>query len=628
MVCTQGAQTTDKSGQLGCGHVQHVGAVEQQHLRRCLLSGANEVAESVGPQFEHLERLRIGLLLRGIGATGRERHRDAVAGVLGSLLHSGGSGEHDQVGQRDLLAARAVEVLLDLLENGEHLCQLGRLVGLPVLLRLKANTRTVGSTAHVGAAEATGRRPCSVDQLGYRQTGLEHLALERSDVLVVNQFMVDCRNRVLPQLCLGDPGAQEAGDGPHVAMQELVPSLGKGFGELLGVVQPAAGDLAVDGVLAQRDVGDQHGGGPARSIERIWDGARSGTVFGDELPCAGGTLGQFPLEAVEVLQEPIAPLGGGRGPHDLKAAGDGVPGVALAVAVLPAQTLLLLRGAFGLGTDLVCVVGAVGLSEAVTTDDQRSGFLVVHGHAAERLADVLGCCDGVGLAFGPFGIDVDQAHGGGAELLVQLAFALVTLVGAQPLVLRTPEHLFGLPDVCSAEREAEGLETHRLQCAVACEHQEVGPRDLAAVLLLDRPQQSAGLVEVGVVGPAVERGETLCALTAATAAVEDTVGACRVPAHADEQAAVVAVVGRPPVLRRGHQVDHVGLECLHVELRELCRVVEVLAERVRLGGVCVQDRQVDLLRPPVLVGERGMPLRLRRRYRRVFALTGAIGSGV
>src|SRR3954454_20812480 len=44
----------------------------------------------------------------------------------------------------------------------------------------------------------------------------------------------------------------------------------------------------------------------------------------------------------------------------------------------------------------------------------------------------------------------------------------------------------------------------------------------------------------------------------------DAVGARRLPAHADEQRPVVAVVGGPPVLRRRHGVDQVLPECLEI----------------------------------------------------------------
>ena len=117
---------------------------------------------------------------------------------------------------------------------------------------------------------------------------------------------------------------------------------------------------------------------------------------------------------------------------------------------------------------------------------------------------------------------------------------------------------------------------------VAGEDQQVGPGDLPAVLLLDRPEQPARLVEVRVVGPAVERGEALRAAAAAAAAVGDAVRAGGVPRHPDEERPVVAVVGRPPVLRRRHHLDEVPLQRVDVEGLELLGVVEVLAQRVGL----------------------------------------------
>ena len=207
----------------------------------------------------------------------------------------------------------------------------------------------------------------------------------------------------------------------------------------------------------------------------------------------------------------------------------------------------------------------MGLAEGVPTGDQRHRLLVVHRHPAERLADVTGGRQRVGVAVGTLRVDVDQAHLDRAERAGELAVAAVALV-AEPGVLRPPEDLLGLPDVLATEAEPEGLEAHGLQRDVAGEDQQVRPRDLPSVLLLDRPEQPACLVEVGVVGPAVERGEPLRAVPGATAAVRDPVGAGGVPAHPDEQSAVVPEVGGPPVLRGGHQLDEVALERLDVEL--------------------------------------------------------------
>jgi hypothetical protein len=71
-----------------------------------------------------------------------------------------------------------------------------------------------------------------------------------------------------------------------------------------------------------------------------------------------------------------------------------------------------------------------------------------------------------------------------------------------------------------------------------------------------------------------------------------------VPGHADHQAAVVAPVGRPPVLAVGHQRVQVFLQRLDVELLDFFAVVEALAHRVGLGVVLVQDVEVQCLGPP------------------------------
>jgi hypothetical protein len=221
-------------------------------------------------------------------------------------------------------------------------------------------------------------------------------------------------------------------------------------------------------------------------------------------------------------------------------------------------------------------------------------------------------------------VHVDEAHLHRAQRPLQLAVAGVALV-SEPRVLRAPVDLLRLPDVLAAEAEAERLEAHRLERDVAGEDEQVGPRELAAVLLLDRPEQAARLVEARVVGPAVQRREPLRALPAAAAPVGDAVGAGGVPAHADEEAAVVAEVGGPPVLRARHQLCQVLLQRLDVEALELLAVVVALAERVREGRVVVEDAQVELVRPPVLDRPRPRRLRLRARDCRVLALAHALG---
>src|SRR5659263_550954 len=84
-------------------------------------------------------------------------------------------------------------------------------------------------------------------------------------------------------------------------------------------------------------------------------------------------------------------------------------------------------------------------------------------------------------------------------------------------------------------------------------------------------------------------------------AVGDAVGGRAVPRHADEERAVVAEVGGPPVLRLGHDLPDVAFDGGQVEAREGLGVVEVRVQGVTLGGVRVQDAHVQLVGPPVAV---------------------------
>jgi hypothetical protein len=58
-----------------------------------------------------------------------------------------------------------------------------------------------------------------------------------------------------------EPAGQAAGDGPHIAVQQLVPRLGECLRELVRVLVEAPGDRPVDGVRLQRmSVGSIIGG--------------------------------------------------------------------------------------------------------------------------------------------------------------------------------------------------------------------------------------------------------------------------------------------------------------------------------------------------------------------------------
>ncbi len=241
------------------------------------------------------------------------------------------------------------------------------------------------------------------------------------------------------------------------------------------------------------------------------------------------------------------------------------------------------------------------LADRVAADDERNRLLVIHRHTTEGLSNVLGGSQRIRVAVGPLRVHVDQAHLHGAERTSASSRVAAVALVAEPGVLRAPEDLVRLPDVLSPEAEAERLEPHRFIGAVAGEDQEVGPGDLPAVLLLDRPEQPARLVEARVVGPTVEGGKALSAGAATAPAIGDAVRAGGMPTHPDEERPVVAVVGRPPVLRRRHHLEDVPLQRVEVEGLELFCVVEVLAHRIGPGRVLVENLQVQLIRPPVLV---------------------------
>ena len=131
------------------------------------------------------------------------------------------------------------------------------------------------------------------------------------------------------------------------------------------------------------------------------------------------------------------------------------------------------------------------------------------------------------IAVRAFRIHVDQAHLHGRQRILEIArespssseeHRAVLDSGSHARSASPPSHvsapvhvLVRLPDVLAPAAETESLEAHGFERDVAREDHQVGPGNLAAVLLLDRPQQPARLVEADVVGPAVERREALLA---------------------------------------------------------------------------------------------------------------------
>src|SRR4029079_6166189 len=123
----------------------------QLFLRRKALRTPRIVAEAVGGRFQRFEGFDIGLLVRRIHAAWREWRTDVVSSILCRLLDRGGAAQNDQVGKRYLLDAglRGLALALERFELVENRRQMGWLVDLPILLRRKANTRTIRTAALV-----------------------------------------------------------------------------------------------------------------------------------------------------------------------------------------------------------------------------------------------------------------------------------------------------------------------------------------------------------------------------------------------------------------------------------------------------------------------------------------------
>ena len=104
-VGAEDTQAADEHGHLGGGQRQELRPVHQQVLGRSVVPVAEVVAEAVRLRFEHGERDGVGLLLRRVGASRRERNLDVVPGALRGLLDGSAASQHDEVRERDLLLA-------------------------------------------------------------------------------------------------------------------------------------------------------------------------------------------------------------------------------------------------------------------------------------------------------------------------------------------------------------------------------------------------------------------------------------------------------------------------------------------------------------------------------------------
>ncbi len=625
MVGAHHPQTADQDRHLGRRQAQQLRPVDQQLLGRDVETDLQIIAEPVGAGLQHLEAVHVGLLLRGVGAARREGDSHVVTAGPGRLLDADHAAQDNQVGHGDVQAARRLDVLIDLEDPG----QLRGFVDVPVLLRGQTQASAVGAAAIIRAAIGDGRGPGCRDQISDRQTRGLDAVLQRADVGVRQLRSRVSRDRVLPDQVLGrNVGTEIAGLGPHVAVTQLEPGPGELVAEIGRVGAEPLHDGAIDRVDLEGHVGGRHH--RRHALARRMGGRSQGfRRIAHRLPLLGArrTADQLIVVIQQHVEIGHVPGDRRRGPGPFDARGDGVVADAAGVARNPAEPLLGDVGALGTDAHLGSVAGAMGLAEGMAPGGQGGRLLVVHAHAGEGLANVAGRGQGLGHAAGAFRVDVDEAHLDGGQRVFQ-HHALVGLdagfiaLFADPAFFRAPvDVLLGLPDVGAAAAEAEDRPAHRLDGDIAGQDHQVGPAELGAVLLLDRPQQAARLVQVAVVRPGVERGEPLLARAGAAASVPGAIGAGRVPGHANEEGAVVAVVGRPPGLAVGHQGGQIALHRFQVQRLEGLGIVEVVAHRVARLALLMQDIHRQLIGPPVAVGAS------QKRTQRARLLLGIVERG-
>ena len=436
-------------------------------------------------------------------------------------------------------------------------------------------------------------------------SGSQYARLQFSDVLTVNQFVINGRNRILPNHRFGrHQWSNTAIVRTEIAVCQLVPRLGERIGKCIGVSVKTARYRLIVRIDSKGQIRREHHGWDtsARAV-----GDRHQILVGDILRCplprARRTLGEFPFIAEEHVEIAVVPTRRCGSPRPFKATCRRMHANTAPEGIPPSETLLLDARTLRLRANQGRVPRTMALAEGVPTGNQCHGLGVVHRHPGKGLPDVMRRGGGIGLSVRPFRIDVDEAHLHGGKRIFEVAFPGISFV-AQPLGFGAPVHvLLRFPDILASTGKTVGPESHRLQCAVAGKNHQVRPRYLPPVLPLDRPEQTARLVEIAVVGPTVERCKTLRAGRCATPPVLDAVGSRTVPRHADEQRSVMTVVGRPPVLAVGHQRVELLSETIQIQAFELRRIVERITHRVRPSRVLLQPPEAQLVGPPSLVGQ-------------------------
>ena len=218
---------------------------------------------------------------------------------------------------------------------------------------------------------------------------------------------------------------------------------------------------------------------------------------------ASRALGQLPVISEEKIEIPHIPSRGISGPRTFNTAGCGVNAHAAFKIVAPPEALLHNARAFRLRAHELRITGTMRFAERMSARHKCHGLFIIHGHAREGFADIIARANGIRIAIRAFWVDVNQAHLNGRQRVFQLTRAAVSVV-VEPAFFGAPiDIFFWLPNIDATASEAKGFEPHGFKCDIAGQNHQVGPGQSLAIFLFDGPKQTAGFVEVAVVGPAV-----------------------------------------------------------------------------------------------------------------------------
>ena len=203
------------------------------------------------------------------------------------------------------------------LQLRKHLCQFGRLVDLPILLRREANARAVRPTALVGAAERRTPTPRPSRPVGRWTVPMRGSWPSEQQCPAPRSIRDPLRERgpATAAAPLGTSGPRYRERGPMSRCVSLYHALANASANSSGCSWKRFEILRVDRVHPQREVRREHHRGVLlRRIVSIRHGARCRCVLGRPLVRAGGALRQLPLVAEQVVEEVVVPLGRVGGP--------------------------------------------------------------------------------------------------------------------------------------------------------------------------------------------------------------------------------------------------------------------------------------------------------------------------